>query len=99
PHPPLHSFPTRRSSDLSRERAHDVRPDRGGEKRLVDRETEGDVDSGSLAGEDLAGSEAVGCEGDLDDHVLVPRCDPAALDDHVRSEEHTSELQSLAYLV
>ena len=65
------------------ERAHDVRARRGRQERLIDREAERHVDPYALACEDLAGREAVGREGNLDDHVLVPACDAPAFDDHV----------------
>src|SRR5205823_14677538 len=65
---PLHSFPTRRSSDL-------VRPHRR--------------EAGRQALDDRAESEDLGVGvGEDEDHGRA-----------ARSEEHTSELQSLAYLV
>src|SRR5438445_11065691 len=65
------------------ERAHDVRADRGGEQRLIDRETERDVDADAVAPERFAGGDAVRGHRYLDDHVLVPGREPAALDEHV----------------
>src|SRR5439155_24047703 len=68
-HPDLHSFPTRRSSDLGRLTLHDQRAQQpgAGARQLV-------------IGHSLCHS-------------------PQLADQHVRSEEHTSELQSRGHLV
>src|SRR5687767_15588930 len=80
-HPHLHSFPTRRSSDLDRHEAH---PD--------DRFASSTARSAVRV--QLPGPERSACafRHGPDGRRGAPR-------DPVRSEEHTSELQSLAYLV
>src|SRR3989441_9200407 len=49
-------------------------------------------------GDVLAVSEGAGTLAAKRTAELIPLCHPVGLD-HVRSEEHTSELQSLAYIV
>src|SRR5205823_15052439 len=92
PHLALPSFPTRRSSDLLRlgrepdlrEHAHDARGDRRAPRpRHLERE-----------GHVLLGR-AVLEQPEILEHDAQPAPQPR----DVRSEEHTSELQSLAYLV
>src|SRR5205823_14586763 len=73
----LHSFPTRRSSDLACIERRRIRPARFGM-------SVGEQHVGRAAHEVLAGPV----------NVLEPDGRP-----EIRSEEHTSELQSLAYLV
>src|SRR5205823_14950495 len=91
----LHSFPTRRSSDLLVMRmcalAVNAEPVQGR------RERRGEVAVGAAAGDgvdkleaDLFGERA---------RMFEQRSTGVALDVRRRSEEHTSELQSLAYLV
>src|SRR5205823_11031513 len=93
-HPTLHSFPTRRSSDLT----HRVDQDeievvgRVAAPVALPRQLEDGVDRArrhlDLEGDELAlGHTTLGSR--------VPLGAPRPL----RSEEHTSELQSLAYLV
>src|SRR5207249_11180835 len=87
PHPTLHSFPTRRSSDLfglDQGRAG-LEPVRASLHRL------GGGEEGPL--------EVHVIQGHLEDRLHGPRL-PRALDKYVtRSEEHTSELQSRFDLV
>src|SRR5205823_14293425 len=80
----LHSFPTRRSSDLDRQRAV-----RGAGDHFPARPIRGRRDGRGAA---VAGQPAVGPQRRRGG---VQRRAPA----QPRSEEHTSELQSLAYLV
>src|SRR5205823_9213505 len=85
----LHSFPTRRSSDLEVRR----RRERSRGRRSV-RHPRGDLDQAFHAAERLGQLEELrSC--DQRDRFLGRLCEER---DH-RSEEHTSELQSLAYLV
>src|SRR5205823_14027162 len=94
----LRSFPTRRSSDLLHQRGHPVRDE------LVER-----LDVVREAADDHARAVAF-VEPERKPlqmaEELVPEVGEDALADparqvglHIRSEEHTSELQSLAYLV
>src|SRR5205823_13576390 len=82
-HPALHSFPTRRSSDLQPERP-------------VGRAVGGVAEDGRAVGDVELGR---GRDDALREHDArdVHRGGRVAI--VVRSEEHTSELQSLAYLV
>src|SRR5207249_10764260 len=93
----LHSFPTRRSSDLQyrtsvRNRLHDALFVRLSDFELVD-------DHGLEVGTDATSAECtIGAgvtEGVLAGEVWVPKKDV----ERVRSEEHTSELQSRFDLV
>src|SRR5690554_7221026 len=79
----LHSFPTRRSSDLLGLRRHDRR-DRVRDRRLRGIDHPVEVDGRPLS--------AFGCDGLL---VSTPTGSTA----YARSEEHTSELQSRPHLV
>src|SRR5205823_7010978 len=92
PHP--HSFPTRRSSDLSSEgRVHLNGFDEAGvNSRESDRARARPIQSGNQLLIDAAGE-------DLEDGVQHFGRGYAQTVDETRSEEHTSELQSLAYLV
>src|SRR5205823_8515524 len=93
--PNLHSFPTRRSSDLEE---HKKRDDERGEKlpdakRGDERQRHGQLHRHAPLAQILPrllenGESTDKCGG---------TCKPVA--QHPRSEEHTSELQSLAYLV
>src|SRR5205823_13705915 len=81
-HPPtLHSFPTRRSSDLRRAAAWSVAQLRRTARRIHRAQAR-------------AGAKAAGTSG----RHRARRAWPARIRAR-RSEEHTSELQSLAYLV
>src|SRR5205823_13700087 len=94
---PLHSFPTRRSSDLNDKLVEENRrlttlppsPDRGPAAREL-----------AAVRDDLAKARA---ENERLKQSTVPATELGALQQRVtraeRSEEHTSELQSLAYLV
>src|SRR5205823_13806535 len=88
-HLDLHSFPTRRSSDLRLAHLHldgeDFR------QRLLGRELVRHDPARGLAGR--AEAAALVEVADLHDHAV------RLVGQVVRSEEHTSELQSLAYLV
>src|SRR5205823_14080683 len=90
--PVLPSFPTRRSSDL------DVVAALGG----VDRRLDG---AGAVMGGDAGGHPFPGFDRDGEGSLVAGRVlarhqrQPEPLDPIARSEEHTSELQSLAYLV
>src|SRR5205823_13216329 len=86
PLPPLPSFPTRRSSDLDPPAR---RLSRESHRRRFLRDVRGYGGGGSLRAGD---SEAAQRGADPD--ALRPAASPIG-----RSEEHTSELQSLAYLV
>src|SRR5205823_12866291 len=99
PHPPRHSFPTRRSSDLipdvedahtRRHEAarHDARLLTGGDGAVVRRIAHGAAIPARVV---LLVAGPVGGHVDLEAQVRH--------DLGLRSEEHTSELQSLAYLV
>src|SRR5205823_7613218 len=83
--PELHSFPTRRSSDLGRasvrRHIHDAPAQRGKRARLLARRSLRDSAPRSRTRRNLAPQDRVQKELGA------------------RSEEHTSELQSLAYLV
>src|SRR5205823_12063262 len=91
-HPHLHSFPTRRSSDLIAHPSHSAHPTetvREGQRR------------GTVG---RRGHSATGASEVAGDRVVVVRPTRKHLvddphDPSYRSEEHTSELQSLAYLV
>src|SRR5205807_9765235 len=90
-HRALHSFPTRRSSDLRRVRAH-VGPDH---RQCCDREEEGEAEPARRASERPANEQV----------AAQPVAEREALEDGrvrvegLRSEEHTSELQSPCNLV
>src|SRR5205823_13943139 len=89
-HRGLHSFPTRRSSDLFGER---VRVETAGHRAAA--AAPGRVVRARQARERVEYDHDVPAQLDLS---------PGVIEDHiggpdVRSEEHTSELQSLAYLV
>src|SRR5205823_13544629 len=95
-HLTLHAFPTRRSSDLEHATvARVVDDDQAG--REISRAVLGfyrfRTQRKAARGDGLL--EAHGASGQCDDIDLVADRDR----DVVRSEEHTSELQSLAYLV
>src|SRR5207253_9878444 len=91
-HPALHSFPTRRSSDLRR-----IRAGAGGQEVKIIAVTASVIDDnrqGALAGgaDDFMGKPFREAElfQKLHAHLGV---------EYVRSEEHTSELQSRGHLV
>src|SRR5205823_13513364 len=93
-HPDLHSFPTRRSSDLSAEpgQSHAV----VGDPQFVNPISDWHLQTGSAAsgaGDPLTVPAYGGGMTDVSQNVdgMIRRAP--------RSEEHTSELQSLAYLV
>src|SRR5205823_15007815 len=93
-HPDLPSLPTRRSSDLGRDviaalSGDDVIDGSGGDDLICGGDGNDRITGG--AGEDVL-------TGDAGDDVLDGGGQPANGTDF-RSEEHTSELQSLAYLV
>src|SRR5205823_9820335 len=94
----LHSFPTRRSSDLVQEREDEESDDRNAaqevppERRVEDRLQRGASAQREL-GEDVRNFEEAPREQE------VPVGDDQFRQLRTRSEEHTSELQSLAYLV
>src|SRR4029079_14175105 len=67
----------------TRERADDVRADRGREQGLIHREAERHVDPRALSCEDLPGAETFGRERHLHDHVGMPLRDAPAFYDHV----------------
>src|SRR5205823_10043856 len=96
-HHHLHSFPTRRSSDLSstdREDYHQARADhdpRGHSEQIDHRRDEDEAAADTEKDGEHPGEEAEG-EG-RDGRKIESRAV------ETRSEEHTSELQSLAYLV
>src|SRR5205823_9556643 len=88
-HPYLHSFPTRRSSDLEHLRGHAER-----RTALLHCHVRDEVrDEEAL----LRGDERGG--GIVDEVAMLDRSDAVLNRAWQRSEEHTSELQSLAYLV
>src|SRR5205823_8025923 len=88
-HPDLHSFPTRRSSDLC---------DRRAVSRTAPHAHRASVSARSCRLEPPRADGAV--RGRANRHDRHAACCPsAALGARARSEEHTSELQSLAYLV
>src|SRR5205823_14218620 len=95
----LHSFPTRRSSDLHREHAAVDRGLHHG-SRVVDIARRED-DVGTLA-EQADGTRLGRCRivplGITGLDLKAPSAHAALGVDLLRSEEHTSELQSLAYL-
>src|SRR5205823_12700201 len=96
-HRHLHSFPTRRSSDLG------MRPGGGFARRFI---------AGETVEEAIAACRAIAAAGmtttldylgesvaSIAEAAAATRAYLAVLDAIARSEEHTSELQSLAYLV
>src|SRR5205823_11328495 len=92
--PHLHSFPTRRSSDLALEAAYR-------EVRELDR-ADGDAAEGAGAeGGDRAVSTSAAVQEERAAAALISQdvAQKVSLCVRIRSEEHTSELQSLAYLV
>src|SRR5205823_14815818 len=97
-HPDLHSFPTRRSSDL-RNASTDSSVETGEShatndlSAFVGLDTAGDT---SIGGADVSG---VTGENVQDGNNTATRTQAATASSGDRSEEHTSELQSLAYLV
>src|SRR5205823_13822971 len=90
-HAPCHPFPTRRSSDLDEPVLVGVRPD--GATLGVEAMSEGTCDQLSLA------LKLASVEHHLDHNAPVPFVEVVLDAGELRSEEHTSELQSLAYLV
>src|SRR5205823_11143496 len=93
PHRDLHSFPTRRSSDLGVEP-----PDQRQELRFARLLRQPVVEGAHAAAGDhfhLASDVTLARQIVADEHDGQSRRDTAV----ARSEEHTSELQSLAYLV
>src|SRR5687767_15290247 len=84
-------FPTRRSSDLSTQEAVEIQEFFA--ELLVAGGTWGVLEATSHA---LALRKLRGTEVDI---AVFTNLSPEHLDFHGRSEEHTSELQSLAYLV
>src|SRR5207247_7823023 len=92
PYPYLHSFPTRRSSDLDQRAEEFVLCRRGGLAAHFD----DDADVGGVVDEDADASfgRLVGFA--LDAGLGVPGAEQG---DGLRSEEHTSELQSRVDLV
>src|SRR5205823_13774793 len=97
-HPHLHSFPTRRSSDLHGPRRQPARV-RG---RLAIAHAGVRERCGQLRRTRVRGHDLLEVPGEADGRLTAAR---SAVPRHVttgravRSEEHTSELQSLAYLV
>src|SRR5205823_12560531 len=97
PHPILHSFPTRRSSDLDIENQVDFADVFQGVLIEIDELLCAEVES-RLTGANAPGADDVGAG--LTRELGRHRTDYAGRAVHEdRSEEHTSELQSLAYLV
>src|SRR5205823_10512815 len=94
-----HSFPTRRSSDLETLRKRGVRVVEPGDGYLAC----GMSGPGRLAENEAivaAVMEALGASQELAGETVLITAGPTREKiDPVRSEEHTSELQSLAYLV
>src|SRR5690606_40785550 len=88
-HRPLHSFPTRRSSDLARRRAPPSSPLR----------PEGTAASGPAGFRDRARSRCRPRRGGSRETVRVSHRSDRAASAPPRSEEHTSELQSRENLV
>src|SRR5690625_6235643 len=81
---PLHSFPTRRSSDLDVDGLYDGPPSRPGTRRIAEVH---DPD-------ELTGIEVTGRGTTIGTGGMVTKLEAAS-----RSEEHTSELQSRGQLV
>src|SRR5205823_14136076 len=94
---PLHSFPTRRSSDLLRGiRVEPEEAESGGSERAAEH---GEL-PGARHERDLQVFGDLGVAGGVREHPEGAARDHDGADrEAVRSEEHTSELQSLAYLV
>src|SRR5205823_13778877 len=95
---PLHSFPTRRSSDLASDTARALDPRRFGEVGTAAQSLIATLDQGLEFAEGTSSYLDVGrlIRGWAVELVLIAALLPFLA---TRSEEHTSELQSLAYLV
>src|SRR5205823_14164731 len=95
--PHLHSFPTRRSSDLARRGDADAGREGGRGAADPDEEREGGkAEKGERREGGEAGEAGQACGRQAREGEATAE---AALHPSSRSEEHTSELQSLAYLV
>src|SRR5439155_23816907 len=98
-HPPLYSFPTRRSSDLDLAAHREESP----AAHEVPVEVEGWLWAGAIAPGSKApeSSEVTDVDAGLDCFDFdeaAPRSAPIAAKKAIRSEEHTSELQSRGHL-
>src|SRR5207244_12461882 len=92
PHlPRLHSFPTRRSSDLSRQNASATSCGRSGSTNSAA--------SPAISGAAERRAQMTGQPHAIASTIRSPSASPGASESEARSEEHTSELQSPDHLV